>query len=873
MGRILLAILGLFIFFNDVFGQIDKTFWFAAPEVTATHADRPILLRMSTIRFEAEVTISIPANPQFSPIEVVIPLNDSKTIDLTPWIDDIENGATGVVTQKGLLIESTTEITAYYEVKGADNNSDLFTLKGKNALGTDFYTPFQNELNNHSSVNGYASFDIVATENNTTIVITPSKDVVGHDANDDFMIVLQRGETYSVRALTKEGAEHPAGSHILSDKPIAVTIKDDSVFEGGWDLIGDQLVPIVVLGDEHVIGEGWGYVLAVENNTKIQLNGTDWVTLNKGEQAVYFAGENNPTYFKSDKVVYVLNVTIIGRGQGAFSGELAGALIPPLNCTGSDRTTFTRSAYELFYAMIVVKSGAETAFKLNGDENVITQDLFQTVPGTNGEWLFAKVDLFDTTIVPIDEASVITNSINVFHVGILSGTPITGSKYGYFSNFASLDLGIDFTACDHETTILSAGIGRDSYLWSTGDTTPTIRVDTTGLYWAVITEGTCIEKDTVEITVIPGVELDLGVDFEICKGDDSVLTAGPEVDSLTYVWSTGETTASISINVESEYLVAVTRTNGCTNKDTIYVGVLPLPILNGIPGDTVFCFGDSLVIDLDTLLGEALDDFDFIWSDNDSSRIRMFDESAVLKLTIENICGIDSKDLNLIENQELELNLGPDFILCEGLDTTVVAPSGWQAYLWGNDSTFQEYQIKEAGTYWLKVIDSVGCSVSDTFVVSGLGYPTSDFPSDTSICGDDILVLNLDSTYDIYDWNIGDDVFRNKFSEEGFYTLTVSNFCGTASDSMTLHHWDIEVPNIFTPNGDLKNETLRVSGLEDGQWELEVYSRWGDRVYFHSNYDNSWQAEDITDGVYYYQLKEGQSRHCNTYKGWVMITR
>lgn len=873
MVRILIAVLGLFVFLTDLSAQIDKTFWFAAPEVTVTHSDRPILLRMSTIRSEAEVTISIPANPMFLPIQIHIPLNDSKTVDLTPWIDDIENGETGVVAQKGLLIESTTDITAYYEVKGGDLNSDLFTLKGKNALGTEFFTPFQNQLNNHSSVNGFASFDIVATEDNTTIIITPSKDVIGHDANEDFTVVLQRGETYSVRALTKEGAQHPAGSHIVSDKPIGITIKDDSVFEGGWDLIGDQLVPIDVLGDEHVIGEGWGYVLAIDNNTKVQRNGNEWATLNQGEQAVYFAGDNNPTYFKSDKAVYVLNVTIIGRGQQEFSGELAGALIPPLNCTGSDRTTFTRSAYELFYAMIVVKSGAETAFKLNGDANVITPDLFQSVPGTNGKWLYAKVDLFDTTVVPIDEASVITNSINVFHAGILSGTPITGSKYGYFTNFASLDLGIDFTACDHETTILSAGIGRDSYLWSTGETTSTIRVDTSGIYWAEITEGSCFEKDTVEITVIPGVELDLGDDFELCEGEDTILIAGPEADSLDYVWNTGDTTASIFIEEELEYIVAVTTTNGCTNKDSIYVNVLPLPILDGVPGDTVYCYGDSLVIDLDSLLGEALEDFNFNWSDNDTSSRRVFYQSTALELTIENNCGMDSLDISVIENQELNLELGPDFILCEGLDTIVQAPGGWQEYTWENDSKNQSHEIIEAGEYSLHVLDSVGCPAYDTFQVSSLGYPTSNFPSDTSICGEDVLILDLDSTYDSYDWNIGDDVFRNEFRQEGFYTVILSNFCGTTSDSMNLRQWHIEVPNIFTPNGDLKNESLFIEGLEDGKWELEVYSRWGSRIYFNSNYDNSWQAENINDGVYFYQLKEEKSSHCNAYKGWVMITR
>ena len=207
------------------------------------------------------------------------------------------------------------------------------------------------------------------------------------------------------------------------------------------------------------------------------------------------------------------------------------------------------------------------------------------------------------------------------------------------------------------------------------------------------------------------------------------------------------------------------------------------------------------------------------------------------------------------------------------MDTIVQAPDGWQEYTWENDSKNQSHEIIEAGVYSLHVLDSVGCPAYDTFQVSSLGYPTSNFPSDTSICGEDVLILDLDSTYDSYDWNIGDDVFRNEFRQEGFYTVILSNFCGTTSDSMNLRHWHIEVPNIFTPNGDLKNESLFIEGLEDGKWELEVYSRWGSRIYFNSNYDNSWQAENINDGVYFYQLKEEKSSHCNAYKGWVIITR
>ena len=112
-----------------MYAQADTKFWFAAPEVTALHADRPIFLQIASLSKETKVTISQPANVSFVPIIVDLEANQLESVDLTNFIDQIENSDTNKVTNKGLLIESTEEITAYYEVKGISrgnvNNTDL----------------------------------------------------------------------------------------------------------------------------------------------------------------------------------------------------------------------------------------------------------------------------------------------------------------------------------------------------------------------------------------------------------------------------------------------------------------------------------------------------------------------------------------------------------------------------------------------------------------------------------------------------------------------------------------------------------------------------------------------------------------------------
>ena len=61
--------------------------------------------------------------------------------------DLIENKPANSVNQKGIYIEASEDISVVYEVQ-ASNNPDKFTLKGENALGTEFFIPSQTNFIN-----------------------------------------------------------------------------------------------------------------------------------------------------------------------------------------------------------------------------------------------------------------------------------------------------------------------------------------------------------------------------------------------------------------------------------------------------------------------------------------------------------------------------------------------------------------------------------------------------------------------------------------------------------------------------------------------------------------------------------------------------
>ncbi len=90
-----------------------------------------------------------------------------------------------------------------------------------------------------------------------------------------------------------------------------------------------------------------------------------------------------------------------------------------------------------------------------------------------------------------------------------------------------------------------------------------------------------------------------------------------------------------------------------------------------------------------------------------------------------------------------------------------------------------------------------------------------------------------------------------------------------------LAEQELVIPNLVTPNGDTKNDYLEIKDLNDKKImpgaSIEVHNRWGERIYDHSSYDNSWNAPNISDGVYYYYLKSGCGN--KLYKGWVQVIR
>jgi gliding motility-associated-like protein len=79
------------------------------------------------------------------------------------------------------------------------------------------------------------------------------------------------------------------------------------------------------------------------------------------------------------------------------------------------------------------------------------------------------------------------------------------------------------------------------------------------------------------------------------------------------------------------------------------------------------------------------------------------------------------------------------------------------------------------------------------------------------------------------------------------------------------------IPNLISPNGDNLNDGFRIRGIQPAIWKLDVFDRWGKRVYSTPAYDLNWKGEQQVPGVYFFVLKNPDGNR--QFSGWVEIVK
>ncbi|OGX85984.1 hypothetical protein BEN48_13660 [Hymenobacter glacialis] len=130
-----------------------------------------------------------------------------------------------------------------------------------------------------------------------------------------------------------------------------------------------------------------------------------------------------------------------------------------------------------------------------------------------------------------------------------------------------------------------------------------------------------------------------------------------------------------------------------------------------------------------------------------------------------------------------------------------------------------------------------------------------------------------------YRWDFGDgspasteESPTHRYDLPGTYRIKLTaryGNCDVLTGFAPVEVGEVFVPNIITPNRDSLNDTFRPR-FSCRPASLEVFSRWGQRVYQTNDYRNNWNAQGLANGIYYYLLRDADDRRV---KGWVEVRR
>ncbi len=199
-------------------------------------------------------------------------------------------------------------------------------------------------------------------------------------------------------------------------------------------------------------------------------------------------------------------------------------------------------------------------------------------------------------------------------------------------------------------------------------------------------------------------------------------------------------------------------------------------------------------------------------------------------------------------------------VLCDGQTVTLNAPNGYDSYMWSNGDPSQTTVVDATGIYSVAVTFGV-CAASDSLlVVEQQHYPPL---ADREICpGDDTRITPTFLPLSIV-WSTGEEVPQIDASEEGeyWYMATDPEGCPAVDTVLvtlaTVAEGDPFVPNVFTPNGDGMNEVFKVSNIDPAGYRMDIYNRWGMKVFSTSNSEQGWNGkldnvgDTVPDGTYY----------------------
>ncbi len=333
--------------------------------------------------------------------------------------------------------------------------------------------------------------------------------------------------------------------------------------------------------------------------------------------------------------------------------------------------------------------------------------------------------------------------------------------------------------------VIALGIGSNQFTWT-------------------ITNGVCAaSKDTVEIFVkVPPTAPTVTGNTTLCAGQFTTLTASSGTSSPAFAWYdslSGGTQLATGVNFTTLPLFATTTifaevTSGTTNCESprlpVTIIVNPLPIVSA-GNDTALCSGNPVCF------AATAGFVSYLWSNGDTANSTCPSAAGTQIVTVTDTNSCQASDTVNLTYWSLPLvDLGNDTVFCTGNNLTLDAGSGGFSYAWSTGAGTQTISVVTPGNYFVQVMDTNGCTSSDTVNVSQAAKPVTAFAIDSSGCPVLDFSDNTAGNPGTWSWNFGDgqnSTVQNPthdytFSGNGSYTvvLVTGNACGMDSLSVNI---------------------------------------------------------------------------------------
>ena len=354
-------------------------------------------------------------------------------------------------------------------------------------------------------------------------------------------------------------------------------------------------------------------------------------------------------------------------------------------------------------------------------------------------------------------------------------------------------------------TILD-GIPPYTYEWAGFPTVSGPYIDglSTGIYTVSVTDSVgCVRAKSFEISAQGGLNLSLAGVAPTCDtcqdGNLEVIVSGG-VAPLSYLWNTGETTATIDGLNPGNYCVTVTDNYGCTGEIcTLYLPEIPLQAELDLTDET--CLGDADGSAMLVLIG-GLTPYSIIWSVVGEEGISI-DSLAPgnYSVTISDVAGDTIVfDFSIAEGAQLLLEATVDNAICGNntgsIDVTVEGGTTPYIYVWNNPAigNVEDPSGLPSGDYAVTVTDQSGCTATLETIVGDDGVLDITGEVTGNLCvnnGEADLSIDVSGGSGIYSTNWSVDQYDGLFNLtnilDGTYSVTVTdNFSGCTNEASFL---------------------------------------------------------------------------------------